>query len=309
MPRSNEIPDKCVANPYFFSMQTIGGIEALLSNYPVRGTEDGKGCSISCCWSGEAGNSVPVRPYNYAGNSSFSGYSFGIVLKPSTLDIPEANNYAYWSGRQVSEVADNPKDLAASDTDDDRVVRPVAKRMVDEDDNYRLTPRYLTNNAAWENLRHKNTGIVGVEYSQGNPYTFARNMWRKHWRIKKSTGRKAHENEDGTMKTNEGISFQRGSANPIAGLLITPYTKSEEISQIKEIMNQNPSLSLFLYNPEANVDFCMRAATDEIKGKVFNGTINFDTAFLNSKPTPEEVGQYIKGENPDIFRNENKAGK
>lgn len=231
---------------------------------------------------------MPVLPYRTG---------LGVILSPSKLDIPQASTCAVYSCGQVA--SDIIK--VSKNTSGGYVNRPGFFRTIATGSLYNPYKRVnLTNLARWQNTSEISPK-TGRCYNFGTPYIFARNIWRKLFKNKKH---RCLENEL-LMNTNEGIAFQKGDVNPIAGLIIAGGASYDEKAFLLKALTMNSGLQLYLYNVNAK-DYCMRvisrenalqllAEEAELSGERF--------ARLFTSTQPNSIEEYIDGEDPSFFRN------
>lgn len=284
------LPSIKTSNPYYFSMHDLDGLNNLLQSYSKLDHEkpyaNSRGCSVTCCWSGEKGYNIPVKPYE--NKTASSSKNTGIVLKPSKLEMPQANTFAYYSGSKLSSrELYKPSKRGSGFANRPAFIRTLGMAC----DFAEIT---LTNQARWESTSHIHPK-TGMEYQDGSPYVFARNIWKKA----NQKDRKI------IMETNEGITFQKDDENPICGLLIAGKITEQERLRFILLLEQNTHLNLYLYNIQAEEN-CMRQV-NKAKALALLQTKNFSQEYFIEQfkaciCNSDTIGSYITGEDPSLFR-------
>jgi hypothetical protein len=268
------IPTKKKGNYFVFSMQNISGITQYLKKFAKRPDNflltkilSPKACSATVLWSGIDGFNVPVEPYSEG---------IGIVLDPSKIDVSQADLVAYKSRcRLANEISKSKSwDSFAGYSSKNRSNYPNKAGYYRKKDGLKM----FTKNLA----RHKH--IPGTKESiylpQGNVECWAESIWYEF--------NKTHKNENkyivnGLMKLNEGLAFQRGTNNPIQGLLITETPTKETAGALLNLMKANPSFELYFYDKYAKMHI-VRYLNNAEAQSYLKGNLEFRAVFDKAQP-------------------------
>ncbi|MFA5959675.1 MAG: hypothetical protein WC785_04095 [Tatlockia sp.] len=272
--KHERIPEQSEANWLLFSMHAAEGIEYLLKNFPKPGSE--KGCCSSVLWSGTKGNNVPVK--------HFQDVHIGIVLDPRYVAVPQADLVAFASLGQVVQEQNKEASKYGTKKGYERVGRGFA-----------------TNLARHEHLPGESK--QSLYHDEGSAELFAKNIWRKYHKPK-TDKQYSLDKEDyinnGIMKLNEAIVFQKEAINPIAGLLIVDTPLEDTAEDLCNILRNNPNLNLYLYDRTAG-EHLVRVLSNQEGIAFFQKRPFFEDTFAQAKP--------FKGLQPALNENLEKQEK
>lgn len=267
----NEMPgmDKSKSHSLFFSMQSVNYIDTLLNekdSFPKSNNKIGqlskRAISSTVLFTGPKGSNIRSRTYK--GN-------IGIVLNPFEINITQGDIHASNSFGRIVEENEKNKAEAHTIPADSKMYKLTSKHSAkvgylrsDKGDYVRHT--FVTN------LARKDPNDSSVYHAQGSADNFAaaiQNIYIEHsseeHKKKVAEGKKKNKGyvigyQD--MKLNEGITYQKGNTNPVAGIFITEAPSQADAKKLATLLNTHNNIRLYIYDSDAG-EYVARSLDNE----------------------------------------------
>jgi|GEM_PF-1234265 len=304
MPKKYEQPPKSGGNYLVLSLKEPDSITKKLKSYPTppKGeTYDGfkdagkhLGDSTTVLWSGQEGNNTPLSLYTAPARaidpSKVGALYTGYICDPSKLQVDQADFLALQSG------GEKLKEVRKEGTYEhfgDEILNTKYKNK----QGYVRRFGYTTNIAKFHKLAGSTSENPKSKYEEkGSLDIVAKNVWRRYHKYEvdlakaeKKMPRSYAEEVLSKRRThfNEAITYQKGSKNPIDGLLFVVDRADKVDDKTKAhfatLLKENPKLKLYFYNKDSDTHI-MRVMNNK-DAKAFIKTSNtLKEGYHSAKP-------------------------
>ena len=249
------------SNFLLFSMHGLQGINHYLKNFP----KDKTAVSATLLYSGAAGYNVPVQTFE--AETRYTGF----VIDPKKIDMPQADKIAYKSQGYVA------KEFKKNNTsiNGEKYTSKYPNKA-----GYLRPMGYATNLARHERRQQGESTYHDV----GSAKTFGGNIWHKFFKWTAPSHQHQPPDKNNAMRLNEALVFQKGDVNPITGLFLTKTPDRAMANGLKEILHDNPTLKLYLYDIDAKENIVRWLDNGEAQKYLGQRNLDFNQAFTNATP-------------------------
>ena len=239
-PPSAKESQKASANWILFSMGDAQRLEYSLANFyksnGALGHVGSKACASTLVWSGEAGKNVPVTLFNES--------KIGFVLNPNEIEVPYADFFAYRSGSLIP-IEQLKKGSASGDDWGSSAEESKHPNKMARMGGGMGSFFPVVNHAKWQ--KTVSGADDGKYLKTGSAEVFAANVFRKYFDLRE----KGRYKGKGVARLNEALVLQKGTINPIAGIVLdysSGLMNKEDISVALKVLKERPDLKLYVYD-------------------------------------------------------------